>query len=145
VRFRAVTPYDRDWIVEQLGITWTDDTGGVIADDGHGTTPLGVGVTQLWTENAVTGHMAATTPRVWRRGLHREYFDYIFNACNRTWLFGQVEEGKGNALSIDKKFGFREVARIPDGFRDGCDMILLVMHRDECRFLDRPSKLRAVG
>jgi hypothetical protein len=143
MRFRAVEFYDMAWCKNRIGMVWTDDTAGIIVDNGPGTEPVGVGLAQSWTETGCTAHMAADTPMVWRFGLHREYFNWVFET--REYVIGQIESDNPKAISMDRKFGFKEVARIPEGFRKGSDMIIMMMRREDCRYIDQPTKLRAVN
>lgn len=69
-------------------------------------------------------------------------FDYTFNQLGCARVFGLVEEANERALDIDRRLGFREVARIPKMFASG-DALVLQMRREECRWLR--LKPRTIG
>lgn len=74
-----------------------------------------------------------------RRWLVREYlrycFEYPFNEMGVDRVSGYVESSNADARKFDEHLGFREEARLAGAAKDGSDVILYVMWRDECRFL----------
>lgn len=69
------------------------------------------------------------------RELLRVCFDYVFNQCNRIAVYGHVASDNAAALKLDTHLGFNEVYRIGDAVKDGVDMVILEMRRENCRWL----------
>jgi hypothetical protein len=44
-----------------------------------------------------------------------------------------VNANNATAVKMDTNIGFEEFARIPDGYADGEDLIMLRLHRDSSR------------
>ncbi|MGA1111624.1 MAG: GNAT family N-acetyltransferase [Ilumatobacteraceae bacterium] len=61
-------------------------------------------------------------------------FDYPFNVCGVDKIIAPVGSKNAKALSLVRKMGFTEEARIKDADTDG-DVVFLTMTRDACRFL----------
>lgn len=81
-------------------------------------------------------HVGAVPGKRW---LVREYLHYCFHypfvelGCDR--LSGYVESSNAEARRFDEHLGFTEEARLQGAARDGGDVILYVMWREQCRFL----------
>lgn len=82
-------------------------------------------------------HVAAEPGRRWlnRRFLY-EVFYYPFVTCGVQRLTGYVEASNTEARRFDEHLGFAEEARLKGAASDGGDVILYVMHRQGCRFLN---------
>lgn len=63
-------------------------------------------------------------------------FDYAFRQAGMEHLFAPVAATNTRALRFDKHMGFREFARIHDGYEHGTDLIVLTMARKDCRWLN---------
>ncbi|MFA5606801.1 MAG: GNAT family protein [Leucobacter sp.] len=76
-----------------------------------------------------------------RRWLNREFlyvgFQYPFEQMRVRRLTGWVEESNLDARRFDEHIGFREEARLKGAARDGGDVILYVMWKEDCRWLRR--------
>jgi hypothetical protein len=99
--------------------------------------------------NIYTAHVPATSIGVHMAGFvpgwaNRDFlwvaFDYPFVQLSVKRVFGQVPESNKLALEVNRKLGFKEVARISGVFPCG-DLVVVSMHRDECRWL----RLRPTG
>lgn len=95
---------------------------------------LGGCVYQGYTGRSISIHIASFTPRWISRDLLWLCFHYPFVQLGCEYIFGQVPAHNLKALAFDLKMGFKEVARIENVFPEG-DMIVLRLHRDECRYL----------
>lgn len=75
-----------------------------------------------------------------KRWLVRDYLRYCFRypflqlGCKR--VSGYVESHNHSARRFDEHLGFSEEARLKGAASDGGDVILYVMWRDQCRFLE---------
>lgn len=79
-------------------------------------------------------HMAGEDEMWTTRDFIWMVFDYTFNQLGCARVFGLVEEANTLALKIDRKLGFREIARIPGMFASG-DALVLQLTRADCRWL----------
>jgi len=77
----------------------------------------------------------------------REYlfacFDYPFNKAKVKRVSAFIEEDNEAAIRFDTHLGFKYETRLKD-FYVGGDMIVMVMRREDCRWLDivKPEKMR---
>lgn len=79
-------------------------------------------------------HTVIQNPAALTRKIVREAFEYPFNVCNCVAVLALVDSTNGAALNFDRKLGFIEIARVPDGGLDG-DLIVMQMLRGACRWL----------
>lgn len=70
--------------------------------------------------------------------LNREFlwfcFHYAFEQAGCKVVIGLVRSDNEQALRFDLHLGFVEAARIPNGSGD-CDLVVLAMQREQCRWL----------
>jgi RimJ/RimL family protein N-acetyltransferase len=64
-------------------------------------------------------------------------FDYVFNQLKVHKLIGIVASDNIKALRLDKHFGYIEEAVLKGCSKNGADMHLLTMTRDQCRVLNK--------
>lgn len=73
-----------------------------------------------------------------RRWLTRELlfvvFDYVFRQLGCKVAINTVDADNEDSLRFTRHIGYTELARIPGGAGD-CDLVLLIMRRDDCRWL----------
>lgn len=82
-------------------------------------------------------HVAAEPGGRWMvRDYLRACFAYPFKVCGVDRITGYVDASNGPARRFDERLGFREEARLAGAAADGGDVILYVMRRHECRFLE---------
>ena len=79
-------------------------------------------------------HLAIDDPFVIRRGFLNECLGYIFGQRGVKRAFGQVPANNAKALKFNKHIGFREVARIEDGYETGVDLVIMRMDADNNRW-----------
>lgn len=73
--------------------------------------------------------------RVTRDAL-RAVFTYPFIVCGVRRVSGYVDESNSAARRFDEHLGFREETRLKGAAKDGGDVIVYVMWRHECRYLE---------
>lgn len=135
--FRRKSRVDCTWIDKHVQCIPMADTRGIMAErDGE---IVGAIILDTWGHTSVQVHLAATTPMVWRHGLHIEGFNYVFNETDRSIVLGLTPASNTRALKLNKHLGFKQVYRIKDGFKLGDDLILSRIDKDECRFLKVPK------
>lgn len=134
VRFRSIIPDDYAWLCSQMTLNITSDTTGFIAFDGDTYDALAAFVCQDWTPTSVQVHQVILKTMVLRHGYLEECADYIFNKAGRLMMLGVVPANNKQALSINKKIGFTEKARIEDAYDVGVDYVLMELKRDNCKY-----------
>lgn len=82
-------------------------------------------------------HVAAQPGARWLvRDYLRACFVYPFGLCGVDRLTGYVNESNAAARRFNEHLGFREEARLKGAAPDGGDVILYVMWKKECRYVD---------
>jgi len=129
------------WARQLVQAVYCDDTRGIVAvRDGE---PVGVVLMDSWTPSSVQVHMGATTPMVWRHGLHEQAFHYLFNVTGRQRVYGLIPANRPMSVKLAEHFGFQLKCVLDDGFDECVDYLLYEMCPDQCRYL--PSMEEAFG
>jgi len=75
-----------------------------------------------------------------RRWMNRQFlwygFHYPFNEMGVKRISGYVDASNTDARRLNEHFGYQEEARLKGAAKDGGDVILYVMWRENCRFLE---------
>ena len=126
---------------DRLGLNWSEDFRGVLhvpkayesapADMAH----VGVAVGY----NGFIGrtccmHVVIQDPRAMSPRVVRDAFAFPFEKCGLEAVLGMVDSTNDAALDFDRRLGFTEIARIPNGGLEG-DLVIFRMTRAECRWL----------
>jgi len=121
----------RDWdiIRSELGCKLTEDTKGiVVAKDDE---MVGAVIFQMWSFTAVQCHWWLNDPMILRHGFLEEVYRYIFIECGLDMLIGLVAADNKAALKLDKHIGFKEVFRVPNGWKKDIDQVVLIGTRED--------------
>ncbi|GAA4400291.1 GNAT family N-acetyltransferase [Quisquiliibacterium transsilvanicum] len=85
-------------------------------------------------------HVAAVPGARWmRREYLRACFAYPFLVCGVERISGYVNESNWQARGFDEHLGFKEEARLRGAAPDGGDVIIYVMRREDCRYVQVPQ------
>jgi hypothetical protein len=88
-------------------------------------------------------HCAGFLPGWLSRALLWYTFDFAFNILEVKKIVVKVASTNYKALKLDKHLGFTFETKITDVFPsrndESCDLIILGMYRDQCRWLDTPK------
>lgn len=108
-----------------IGLKKNDElVAGVLYDDYNGS--------NIWM------HVAAKPGRTW---LNRDYlfacFAYPFNQLNVKRISGWVEASNTDARRFDEHLGFQQEAVLSGAARDGGDVIIYRMFKEECRYVHK--------
>lgn len=126
---RAATPSEIEFVCGKLPLNYSSAMRGV-RNDGA------MVVYDSWTHNAVQAHIYSTGPRfLLDPTFLREVFSYAFEQCGKGLVYTITPSDADASLAVSKALGFKEVFRQKDGWKDGVDMILKEMRRNECRYL----------
>lgn len=144
IKFKPMTEqHEWNWVVARAQPMWVHDTQGIVAYDDSDGHIAGVVVMDSWTPSGCQTHFAIDNPMCIRRGLFREVAYHIHVACQRRYIFGLIPANNERAHKFDLKMGFREVARIPDGFNEGVDYIVVRLAKEDNRWLPDEFKQEA--
>lgn len=116
-------PIDRSAGQQGIGLEKNGELiAGVIYDD--------YSISNIWM------HVAAIPGKRW---MTRDYlyacFAYPFKQLNCKRVTGWVEASNIDARRFDEHLGFKQEAVLVSAARDGGDVILYRMFKDECRFI----------
>lgn len=100
---------------------------------------LGVVAYNGFCGNICSMHMAGDGNWV-SRDFIKMAFDYPFNQLGLKAILAPVAATNTKALKFDKHIGFHEIHRLPDGWDDGVDLVLLEMRREDCRYLNEVKR-----
>ncbi len=141
IAFKPLTDQSEwDWVYERAYPIRCEDTQGVVAYDPQTGRIAGVVVLDSWTQSGCQSHFAIDNPMCIRAGLFREVAYHVHITCGRKYIFGLIPADNEKAYKFDLKMGFKEVARVPDGFAEGVDYIVVRMSKEENIWL--PEELR---
>ena len=86
----------------------------------------------------VWAHLAGMPGKRWMtREFLRYGFHYPFNEMGVKRISGYVNASNTQARRLNEHFGYQEEARLTGAAPDGGDVILYVMWRENCRFLEK--------
>lgn len=116
-----------EWMNRRTGLPMSQDLRciAVMRDDGTIATAVGY---NCWTEESCWMHMAFDGEHSLTRSMLRAAFEYPFIECGRRAVYGLTPKRLTEAVSINRKFGFRQIA-------ETIDCVLFEMRHDECRWL----------
>jgi RimJ/RimL family protein N-acetyltransferase len=82
-------------------------------------------------------HVAGSADKRWlTRSFLRAGFAYPFVQCGVARVSGYVEARNTAARRFDEHLGFTEEARLQGAAADGGDVIIYVMRKENCRYVD---------
>jgi len=82
-------------------------------------------------------HVGADPSKRWMTKEYLRYcFHYPFNELGVRRVSGYVESSNADAVRFDEHLGFKPEARLAGAAKDGSDVILYVMWRGDCRYVD---------
>lgn len=117
----------------RLGVDITNEATGIEAVGKKGV--VGAVLFDHWTRNSVRMHVLLES-LAGARALLSAAFQYPFAQVGVQLLIAEVPSDNTKALRFNAHLGFRETYRLKDAVREGVDLVLMEMRREECRFLD---------
>lgn len=133
MRVTAAAPEDFAWLVERTSCAVSSGMRAIKAVDDAGRIRGMVGY-DLWTENAVTAHMAVDTPIAWR-SLIPACFEYPFVECDKGLILAVIPADNEKSWGMAGHLGFKLVHTVRDGWARGVDLLMLELRRTDCRYL----------
>ncbi len=133
------THYDHnmhgEWTRRFIQPVFCEGMRGIMAHRDDGSIAGGV-ILDSWTPNSCQVHIGAETPMVWKHGLHKEVFKYVFGTCKKTHMFGFTPGNNDVAVRFNEHIGFKEVYRAENGFADNVDFIVYRLDKADCKYLE---------
>jgi hypothetical protein len=99
---------------------------------------MGGAVYQAYTGESCVMHLASFDPRWLTRDLCWIGHHYPFMQLGVKRIFGQVPEDNLKARRLNEHGGFRTIARIEGVYRDGVACLVMVLEKEDSRFLKWP-------
>jgi hypothetical protein len=122
-------------LYEEAGVQYTPDLKTLVWLDKKGYIRWVVGYNNF-LGRSVQMHIASIKGHETRpRQLLYAAFDFPFNVLHVDLLIGVINSLNIHALKFDLKLGFREKTRWKNMHEDGGDLIILEMHKNDCRWL----------
>lgn len=138
VNIRTMTGADDwAWVNAQVPVLRVEDTCGLMAENADTGERLACCVMDNWANNSVQTHMIITHPIVLRHKFLEFCADYIFNFEGRKRVYGFIPGNNAKALKLNAHLGFKEVFRIPDGFADGEDYVVMQLLKEDCKVIPK--------
>lgn len=122
------------WICHRINKVWGPEGRecmGVLNSEGK---LVAAGMFEDYTGVCITGHIACEGSGIALRTLLGAAYHYVFVTLDCEKFLGLVNSNNRKALTLDLKMGFRPEAVI-EGVFPGGDLVVLVMNRDECRWI----------
>jgi RimJ/RimL family protein N-acetyltransferase len=85
-------------------------------------------------------HVAGDGGRWINRAILKAAFAYPFVQLGVSNVWGWVDASNEKARRLDEHLGFKQNAVLTGAAKDGGDVIIYRMTKEECRFLDKGSK-----
>lgn len=96
-----------------------------------------------WSYNSCQIHIWIDNPFVLRHGFAEEVFEFIFSKeSGRTKAIGITPSDNQKARKFNAHIGFREIAVVKDGYKQGVDYIVTELNKNECKWIAQPKKRR---
>lgn len=135
---RASPPEHYAWLIQRTSLAPTAGFRAIEAVDTEGNIRGMVGF-DFWMPNSCQVHMAVDAPIAWRRLVYAAA-EYIFEEAGKSVMLGLTRATNTPALRVIKAFGFKEVARVREGFGPGEDLVISELRKELCRFPRRERK-----
>lgn len=124
------------WMNRNTNLPWSSDLRTIAAMRDDGTIASAVAF-NAWTENACWMHVAFDGKHGLTRALWRAAFEYPFLHCGKDAVYGLTPKHLTEALSMNRKLGFRQIA-------ETVDCVMFEMRRDECRWIKEKEHGREI-
>jgi RimJ/RimL family protein N-acetyltransferase len=116
-----------------------EDTCGIVAfKDGK---QIGAVIFDNFLNNSVQGSIWMESPMLIRHGLLDVAFDFAFNKAKKDYIYCLVSEKNIRSLRLCKKLGGKEKMRIPQGYNDNEDFIVMQIHKYDCMYYQTQKKV----
>lgn len=139
VQFRAFVPADVLTVREHMPYALTESTTGIVAYCPDTAETLAVFMAENWTQTSVSVHQVILKTMVLRHGWLEEIASFVFTAAGKKKMYGMVPANNPKAISINKKIGFKPVARLEQAVDENTDYIIMELKREDCPYWVAPA------
>lgn len=129
----AAVQSEFEWIVARTGCHVGADFRAIKAVNSEGAI-VGMTAYDTWTANSVQLHVAFKTPDVCRSIIGPSFY-YPFVEAKRNIALAYVPSNNVTSLKFCNHIGFQRVYTIHNGFEVGIDVHLLLMKKQDCKWI----------
>ena len=131
VCFRQLhVPTDWPWITQRIPLLLVEDTCGFVAYDAEDNSILACVIFDNFTHKTVQAHQIVERPIALKYDFFGMCMEFAFLRCNKNRIYGVVAASNKKAIRLNKRIGFKEVYRIPEGYADGTDYIVMELTKE---------------
>lgn len=124
------------WMNRKVNLPWSSDLRCIAAMRDDDTIASAVAY-NAWTEKGCWMHVAFDGTHGLTRTLWRAAFEYPFIQCGKEAVYGLTPKHLTEALSMNRKLGFRQIA-------ETVDCVMFEMKADECRWIKENAHGRKI-
>jgi hypothetical protein len=143
VSFRSLSPADLMDVAEELALSPTIDTTGIVAYDPDTHETLAVFACMDWTMTSVQVHQVVRNKMVFKHEWLETIAEYVFTKCGRRKMYGLVPSSNIKAQTVNHKIGFTEIVRLEDAYDVGIDYVVMELKRENCPYWKPVNKMAA--
>lgn len=125
------------WFQSRTKVLRCEDTQGIVAYNDKREIQAVVVFDSFTRGNGCNVHWAIENPLVFKHGLLEEIAGHLFLTCGLRRLFALVPANNTKSVRLCEHVGLTEVTRIPNGIAEGVDYVIMLMERDDCRWLQK--------
>ena len=129
------------WFKERTSVNFMEDTVGIIAYETNDESILGCCVADDFGVDNCNAHIALDNPMVLRKGFLNEVAEWLFVGNERLRIFAWIPSSNHKSLKFAQNVGFTKKCVIEHGNSEGIDTVVMVMHRDDCPWLDEGRRV----
>lgn len=124
---------DWPWITKRVPLKRVSDTCGIMAVNDDTGEPVGCIIFDNFLNSSCQVTIALDNPLPIKYGFLEEAFKLIFVDLNLTHMYCMIAENNTRSLRLNKRLGFVEKMRIPNGYLAGVDYIVTELDRENCQ------------
>jgi len=117
------------WFNKRLPVTKCEDSVGLVMTTDKGR-PMAGCVFDSFTDNSAQCHLLIVNPMCLKHEFFHYCAEYIFFTRDKKYVFGQIPSNNEKALHFNRLYGYQEVARLPNAFKDGVDCVIMEHSRE---------------
>lgn len=134
-------PSDWGWIQQYIPMLRVEDTCGLMAIDLDKNETVGAFIVDNILYNSAQASFILKNSMVIKHGFIEECASFVFDGLGKDIIYGYVREDNTKAMRLNKRLGYKDKTRIPEGFGKDCDFIVMELHKDNCPFYKKLSEV----
>lgn len=125
-------PHDWGWVQQQVPLLRVQDTCGIVAVDSDTDTTVGAVIFDNFLYNSAQATIMATTPMLFRHDFLFEAMNFIFEGCEKDYIYCFIAESNRPSMRLCKHLGFKKQMRIKEGYGKNDDFIVMELDKKNC-------------